>query len=60
MAGVCPAPDPSDPLVRSLLGVVDCNVQELVRGGYDALFQPSGAFPQVLTVLLTLYVAFVG
>jgi type IV secretion system protein VirB6 len=60
MAGVCPAPDPSDPLVRSLLGVVDCNVQQLVRGGYDALFQPSGVFPQVLTVLLTLYVAFVG
>jgi len=56
----CPAPDPSDPLVHGLLGVVDCNVQQLVRGGYDTLFQPSGVFPQVLTVLLTLYVAFVG
>ena len=31
-----------------------------MRGGYDTLFQSSGVFPQVLTVLLTLYVAFVG
>ncbi|HZK99723.1 MAG TPA: type IV secretion system protein, partial [Caulobacteraceae bacterium] len=60
MSDACPAPGPDDPLVRSLLGAVDCNVQELVRGGYDALFQPSGAFAGVLTVLLTLYVALIG
>jgi type IV secretion system protein VirB6 len=60
MAGVCPAPGPDDPLVRGLLSTVDCNVQELVNSGYGALFQPSGAFANVLTVLLTLYVAFIG
>jgi type IV secretion system protein VirB6 len=35
-------------------------VQELVRSGYDALFQPSSVFATVLTVLLTLYVALIG
>jgi len=60
MAGSCPAPGPDDPLVRSLLGVVDCNVQQLIYSGYDALFRPWGAFSGVLTVLLTLYVALLG
>jgi type IV secretion system protein VirB6 len=46
--------------VRSLLGVVDCNVQELVQSGYATLFQSSGVFTSVLTVLLTLYVALIG
>jgi type IV secretion system protein VirB6 len=60
MAGVCPAPGPDDPLVRSLLGVVDCNVQNLVQTGYGAIFASSGVFASVLTVLLTLYVALIG
>ncbi len=60
MAGLCPAPGPDDPLVRSLLGTVDCNVQELVHSGYSSLFQPSGAFASVLTILMTLYVALIG
>ncbi len=60
MDGVCPAPGPDDPLVRSLIGVVDCNVQAMVQGGYGSLFQPSGAFSNVLTILLTLYVAVIG
>jgi len=60
MAGACPAPSPDDPLVRSLLGTVDCNVQDLVQTGYASLFQPSGVFVTVLTAALTLYVALFG
>jgi len=60
MAILCPAPGPGEPLVRSLLGVVDCNVQGLVRGGYATFFEPSSTFSIVLTSLLTVYVAIVG
>ena len=60
MAGACPVPGPDDPLVRGLLGVVDCNVQTVVHTGYASLFQPGGAFVSVLTVLMTVYVALVG
>ncbi len=60
MDGVCPTYGPGDPLVRGLLGVVDCNVQELIASGYGALFDPRGAVAAVLTVMLTLYVAVVG
>ncbi len=60
MAGACPVPGPDDPLVRGLLGVVDCNVQSIVQTGYGALFQPGGAFVEVLTVLMTIYVALIG
>lgn len=60
MAGLCPAPGPDDPLVRGLLGVVDCNVQGLVRGGYATLFEPSSEFSVLLTSLLTLFVAVLG
>ena len=60
MAGACPVPGPDDPLVRGLLGSVDCNVQSLVQTGYASLFQPGGAFVSVLTVLMTVYVALVG
>ena len=60
MAGACPAPGPEDPLVRSLLGVVDCNVRELVHSGYMAIFQPTSALSGLLTALLTIYVAIIG
>jgi len=60
MAGACPAPSPDDPLVRSLLGTVDCNVQDLVQTGYATLFQPSGVFVAAITAVLTLYVALFG
>jgi type IV secretion system protein VirB6 len=60
MAGACPAPSPDDPLVRSLLGTVDCNVQDLVQTGYATLFQPSGVFVTTVTALLTIYVALFG
>jgi len=60
MAGSCPSPGAADPLVRSLIGVVDCNVQQLIYSGYDSLFRSTGAFSGVLTVMLTLYVALIG
>jgi type IV secretion system protein VirB6 len=60
MAANCPAPGPDDPLVQSLLGGVDCNVQGLVHTGYGAIFQPGAAIGGLLTALLTLYVAFIG
>ncbi|MBW3617792.1 MAG: type IV secretion system protein [Proteobacteria bacterium] len=60
MAGACPVPAPEDPLVRGMLTVVDCNVQQLVRSGYASLFEPSGAFSAVLTSLLTIFVAIFG
>ena len=60
MASFCPAPEPDAPLVRSLLGVVDCNTQQMVHAGYVALFRGSGGFSDILTVILTLYIAFIG
>ena len=60
MAGSCPAPGPDDPLVQSLLGVVDCNVHDLVHTGYMAIFQPGSAISGLLTALLTIYVAIMG
>jgi type IV secretion system protein VirB6 len=59
-AAACPAPDSDTPLVRGLLGVVDCNTQALVHSGYSALFAPSGGFTGALTAILTIYVAFIG
>lgn len=60
MAGDCPALTPQDPLVRGLLGVVDCNVQTMAHGGYSALFAPSAAFAGVLTAALVIYIALIG
>ena len=60
MAGACLAPGPEDPLVRGLLGVVDCNVRGLVHSGYMAIFQPNSPFAELMTAMLTLYVAFIG
>jgi hypothetical protein len=57
MDAVCPAPGPDDPMVQSLLGVVDCNVRALVHTGYGAIFQPGAAIAGVLTAILTIYVA---
>jgi type IV secretion system protein VirB6 len=60
MEGACPAFSVSDPLVGSLLSVVDCNLQGLIQAGYVALFQPEGAFGALLTAGLTIYVALIG
>ena len=60
MAAACPIPGPEDPVVPSLLAVVDCNVQGLVRAGYSSLFASSGPFAALLTSLLTIFVAVIG
>jgi type IV secretion system protein VirB6 len=60
MALACPAPGPEVPLVRALMGTVDCNVFTLTREGYGLLSRPDSAVMVVVTGLLTLYVAFIG
>lgn len=60
MAAACPAPGVEDAVVQGLLVSVDCNVRELVRSGYGALFQPSSPFAALLTSLLTIFVAVLG
>lgn len=60
MAGACPVLASEDPLVRGLIGVVDCNVQTLVHAGYAGLFQPGGGLANLLTSLLVIYVAVIG
>ena len=60
MASFCSAEGAADSLVRGLIGVVDCNVEGLVRGGYATLFAPGGGLAAVLTGLLVAYIALVG
>jgi type IV secretion system protein VirB6 len=60
MAGSCPSPAVTDPIVQQLTTTVDCNVQTLAHDGYAALFGAGGGFGGLLTVLLTLYVALLG
>jgi len=60
MDEACPAPRPDDPLVRSLMGVVDCNVHGLVHAAYVGLLQPGGVVSGLLTAFLTIFVALIG
>ncbi len=60
MAGPCPTPSPTDPIVHQLMNGVDCNVQTLAHDGYSALFGASGGLGPVLTAGLTIYVALLG
>jgi type IV secretion system protein VirB6 len=60
MAGACPVPTADDPLVTSLLQVVDCNVRDLVESSYGALFAPTGGLGGLLTALLTIFIALFG
>jgi type IV secretion system protein VirB6 len=60
MSGFCPSIGPDTPLVRGLLGSVDCNVQGLVQAGYAALLQGPTGFAEILTALMTIYVAVIG
>ncbi len=54
----CPAADA--PLVLGLIGSVDCQVHGLAQAGYAALSAPGSPVSTLLTVLMTLYVAFMG
>lgn len=46
--------------VSHALGSVDCHVDAAVAGAYGRLFGAGGAFSLALTILLTLYVAFIA
>ncbi|KSB87598.1 hypothetical protein AS593_03180 [Caulobacter vibrioides] len=54
----CPAADAA--LVQGLIGSVDCQVHGLAQTGYAALSAPGSPVSTLLTVLMTLYVAFMG
>jgi type IV secretion system protein VirB6 len=47
-------------VVRAVLGVIDCNTRGFAERGYGALTTAGSPFQLALTILLTLYVAFVG
>ncbi|MBO9557425.1 MAG: type IV secretion system protein [Caulobacter sp.] len=48
------------PLVQGLIGSVDCQVHGLAEAGYTALAARGSPVATLLTVLMTLYIAFVG
>lgn len=54
----CPAADA--PLVQGLIGSVDCQVHGFAQAGYAALSAPGSPVSPLLTVLMTLYVGFMG
>lgn len=60
MIEACPAPDPRLGLVQGLTQTVDCGVRVFAQSGYEALTRPPSSFPAIVTILLTLYVAFIG
>jgi type IV secretion system protein VirB6 len=58
MVAACPSSDA--PLVQGLIGAVDCQVHGLAEAGYTALAASGSPIASLLTVLMTLYIAFVG
>lgn len=56
---ICPA-DPGLGLIARLFGVVDCHIRVLVHDSYRDLVGPGTLFANVLTVLLTIYIAIIG
>jgi len=58
MAAACTAA--GAPLVQGLIGSVDCQVHGLSEAGYTALAAAGSPIATLLTILMTLYVAFVG
>lgn len=56
---ICPA-DPGLGLIARLFGVVDCHIRVLVHDSYRDLVGPDTPFANVLTVLLTIYIAVIG
>jgi type IV secretion system protein VirB6 len=56
---LCPA-DPALGLIARLFDVVDCHIRVLVHDSYRDLVGPGTMFANVLTVLLTIYIAIIG
>jgi type IV secretion system protein VirB6 len=57
MSAACLFPAKRDTLVRDLLGYVDCQIGETVRGAYGTLLGPGGALGGWLTTALTILIA---
>lgn len=60
MAAACAAVQPDAELVKGLLSSVDCNVRSMTEAAYGSLAQPNSPMAAALTVMLTLYIAFIG
>jgi type IV secretion system protein VirB6 len=60
MAFACAVPPPDQGMVQNLLASVDCNVRGLSEAGYGALAAGNSPMSAILTLMLTLYIAFVG
>lgn len=60
MAILCASPQPDVGMVQGLLTSVDCNVRGLTEGGYGALATGNSPMAAILTLMLTLYIAFIG
>jgi type IV secretion system protein VirB6 len=60
MAATCPGFDDQTLGVAHALASVDCRVGLVVTSSYGRLFGQDGVFGAVLTMLLTLYVAFIA
>lgn len=58
MVAACVSPNAA--LVEGLIGSVDCQVHGLSEAGYTALAADGSPIATLLTVLMTLYIAFVG
>lgn len=56
----CPSLEQGSGFVSGILRFVDCEVQTIGAGGYQALAAPGSTFQIVLTGLLTLFVALFG
>lgn len=56
---MCPT-SPSGGLIEALFAVVDCHIRTVVYETYLRLVGPETVFAQVLTALLTLYIALIG
>lgn len=56
----CNQPAPDIGMVKGLLFSVDCNVQSMTEASYGALSQPNSPMAAALTILLTLYIGFMG
>jgi type IV secretion system protein VirB6 len=60
MAILCATPPPDIGMVQGLLTSVDCNVRGLTEAGYGALATGNSPMAAILTLMLTLYIAFIG
>jgi type IV secretion system protein VirB6 len=59
MGGLCQS-DPDMGLVQGLLASVDCNAQAIAQAGYGAIASPASPLAAGLTIVMTLYIAFIG